>query len=143
LQAANSAKRETGELEHKPEVVEAWVSQLCQRFGHGPIAVSVEQVKGALVYILGVVRSQQTEGYEPVKSTSSRKLSGVVFARQDFKKDVVYESVLVKACDAHALVFIFGGADQETVNKLSEATELTLDPATSGCSSTAASPVQK
>ena len=53
LQAANSAKRETGELEHKPEVVEAWVSQLCQRFGHGPIAVSVEQVKGALVYMLG------------------------------------------------------------------------------------------
>jgi hypothetical protein len=35
LQAANSAKRETGELEHKPEVVEAWVSELCRRsFAH-------------------------------------------------------------------------------------------------------------
>ena len=53
LQAAHSAKRETEELEHKPEVVEAWVSQLCQRFGQGPIAVAVEQVKGALVYMLG------------------------------------------------------------------------------------------
>jgi hypothetical protein len=51
LQAANSAQQEDGELEHKPEVVEAWVSELCQRFGHGPIAVAVEQVKGALVYI--------------------------------------------------------------------------------------------
>ena len=52
LQAANSARRENGELEHKPEVVEAWVSELCQRFGQGPIAVAVEQVKGALVYML-------------------------------------------------------------------------------------------
>src|SRR6202048_3055123 len=53
LQPANSTKREGGELEHKPEVVEAWVSELCQRFGHGAIAVAVEQVKGALVYMLG------------------------------------------------------------------------------------------
>jgi len=27
LQAANSTKREGGELEHKPEVVEAWLHQ--------------------------------------------------------------------------------------------------------------------
>src|ERR1700694_5643176 len=53
LQPANSRKREGGELEHKPEVVEAWVSELRQRFGHGAIAVAVEQVKGALVYMLG------------------------------------------------------------------------------------------
>jgi hypothetical protein len=48
----------------------------------------------------------------------------------------VYESVLVKACDAQALVFtqalvfVFAGADQETVNKLTADTELKLDPAT-------------
>src|ERR1700676_516778 len=41
-----------GELEHKPEVVEAWVSELCRRFGQGAIAVAVEQVKGALVFML-------------------------------------------------------------------------------------------
>ena len=52
LQAAGSAKRETGELEHKVEAVEAWVAELCQRFGHRPIAVAVEQVKGALVFLL-------------------------------------------------------------------------------------------
>jgi hypothetical protein len=94
-------------------------------------------------YMLRIVRSQQADGYEPVKSTSSGKLDGAVFARQDFKKDVVYESVLVKACDAQALVFIFGGADQETVNKLCDATDLKLDPATSGCTSNATGPVQK
>jgi hypothetical protein len=52
LQAAGSRKRETGELEHKVEAVEAWVAELCQRFGHRPIAVAVEQVKGALVFLL-------------------------------------------------------------------------------------------
>ncbi len=41
LQAADSSKRETGELEHKPEVVEAWVGELCRRFGQGAIAVAV------------------------------------------------------------------------------------------------------
>ncbi len=32
LQAAGSQRRESGELEHTPEAVEAWVGQLCQRF---------------------------------------------------------------------------------------------------------------
>ena len=34
LQAAGSEQRESGELEHTPEAVEAWVGQLCQRFAH-------------------------------------------------------------------------------------------------------------
>jgi hypothetical protein len=100
-------------------------------------------------YMQRMVRSQRSDGYEPVESTSYGKLGGVVFARQDFRKDVVYESVLVKACDAHALVFtqalvlIFAGADQDTVNKLSAATELKLDRAASGCISNANGQVQK
>ena len=52
LQAVGSEKRESGELEHTPEAVEAWVGQLCQRFGNGPIAVAVEQSRGALVFML-------------------------------------------------------------------------------------------
>jgi len=94
-------------------------------------------------YMLRIVRSQRSDGYEPVEGPTSGNLGGVVFARQDFKKDVVYESVFVRACDPQALVFIFGGADQETVNKLSAATELKLDPKTSGCISNAAGSVQK
>jgi len=49
LQQAGSSERESGELEHKPETVGAWVGELCRRLGAGPIAVAVEQVKGALV----------------------------------------------------------------------------------------------
>ena len=52
LQAAGSEKRESGELEHTPEAVEAWVGQLGQRFGNRPIAVAVEQSRGALVFML-------------------------------------------------------------------------------------------
>ena len=52
LQAADSEKRESGELEHTPEAVETWVGQLCQRFNNRPIAVAVEQSRGALVFML-------------------------------------------------------------------------------------------
>ena len=52
LQEAGSAKRESGELEHKVESVETRVAELWQRFGHRPIAVAVDQVKGALVFML-------------------------------------------------------------------------------------------
>jgi len=48
----DSEKRESGELEHTPEAVEAWVGQLCQRFSNRPIAVAVEQSRGALVFML-------------------------------------------------------------------------------------------
>jgi transposase len=52
LQAAGSQRRESGELEHTPEAVEAWVTQLCQRFAQRPIAVAIEQSRGALVFML-------------------------------------------------------------------------------------------
>ena len=70
-------------------------------------------------------------------------LGGIVFSRYDFKKGIVYESLFVKMCDTQALVFIFAGADEKTVNELSAETELKLDPATSGCLSNAATSQDK
>jgi hypothetical protein len=52
LQAAGSEKRESGELLHTSEAVEAWVGQLCQRFADRPMAVALEQSRGALVFML-------------------------------------------------------------------------------------------
>src|SRR5215469_4515618 len=52
LQAVGSEKRESGELEHTPEAVEVWISELCQRFANRPIAVALEQSRGALVFML-------------------------------------------------------------------------------------------
>jgi transposase len=76
LQRAGSTQREHGELEHKPEVVEAWVSQLSQRFGPGPIAVAVEQRKGALVFMLS---KYECLHLFPVPSTMSASMREALY----------------------------------------------------------------
>ncbi len=76
LQEAGSAKRESGELEHKVETVEAWVAELCQRYGHRPIAVAVEQVKGALVFMLN---KYECLHIFPVPSTMTASLRNALY----------------------------------------------------------------
>src|SRR6476646_6397315 len=49
---AGSRKSEAGELDSTPEAVEVWAANLQQRFGGRPIAVILEQTRGALVYML-------------------------------------------------------------------------------------------
>ena len=49
LQVAGQGKKETGTLEQKPEVIGPWVAQLRERFGGRPIAVALEQSRGALI----------------------------------------------------------------------------------------------
>src|ERR1700680_5289785 len=73
LQAAGSEKRHSGELEHTPKAVEAWVGQLCQRFGNRPIAVAVEQLRGALVYMLAKYEPLHLFPVPPPMSASMRK----------------------------------------------------------------------
>jgi transposase len=76
LQAAGTTQRETGELEQKPETVEAWVGQLCQRFGNRPIAVALEQSKGALILMLSKYAALHLF---PVPSTMSAKLRAALY----------------------------------------------------------------
>jgi hypothetical protein len=76
LRAVGLEKRENGELEHTPEAVEAWVGQLCQRFANRPIAVAVEQSRGALVFML----SQYEPLYLfPVPSTRSARMREALY----------------------------------------------------------------
>ena len=72
LQAAGATQREDGEVEHTPETVEAWVGQLCRRFGNRPIAVAVEQVKGALVFMLSKYELLHLFPVPPAMSASMR-----------------------------------------------------------------------
>ena len=46
------ASPEQGEFENTPEAVQAWATGLCHRFGGRPIALCLEQSRGALVYML-------------------------------------------------------------------------------------------
>jgi transposase len=52
LQNSGSNKTELGEIEHTPEAVDAWAMELSRRFGERPVAVALEQVRGALVFML-------------------------------------------------------------------------------------------
>lgn len=52
LQPNDSEAREQGEIKHTPEAVESWVAMLSSRFSGRPIAVAMEQSRGALVFML-------------------------------------------------------------------------------------------
>jgi transposase len=52
LRPAGSHREEHGELENTPEAVEVWAASLYERFGGRPIAICLEQSRGALVYML-------------------------------------------------------------------------------------------
>ena len=52
LQAAGQKAKESGELEQKPELIGPWVAKLRERFGGRPVAVAVEQSRGALIHAL-------------------------------------------------------------------------------------------
>ena len=52
LRAAGSDRTERGTLDNTPEAVEVWAAELSQRFGGRPLALALEQRKGALVVLL-------------------------------------------------------------------------------------------
>lgn len=52
LRAADSDRGDQGELENTPEAVQAWAAGLAQRFGGRPVAVALEQARGALLFML-------------------------------------------------------------------------------------------
>ena len=52
LQEAGSNQIESLQLDHKPDSISNWVSQLRQRFQGKPIAIALEQKRGGLLYLL-------------------------------------------------------------------------------------------
>jgi transposase len=52
LQEAGSDKRHGSTLEHTPEALQSWIQSLRDRFGGRPVAIAVEQKRGALIYAL-------------------------------------------------------------------------------------------
>lgn len=52
MQVAGSSERESGTLQHTPEEIEAWAMLWAERFGGQPVAVALEQSRGALIYAL-------------------------------------------------------------------------------------------
>jgi transposase len=49
---AGTSKVETGAIDHTPEAIEVWATELRMRFGGQSVAVALEQSRGALVFML-------------------------------------------------------------------------------------------
>ena len=52
LQVAGSTQRERGQLKHTPEDIESWAVEWATRFGGRPVAIALEQSRGALLWAL-------------------------------------------------------------------------------------------
>jgi transposase len=52
LQEAGTTSREPSKLDQTPEALQAWIQRLRTRFGGRPVAIAVEQARGALIYAL-------------------------------------------------------------------------------------------
>lgn len=93
--------------------------------------------RSSSAYLRKVVQANERggQGFRSTGDSSDEIFGGLAFARQDFSNDTTYEVVLVKSCDAQALVFIFAASDHDGVNKLIAATQLKVDLGRSGCGS--------
>lgn len=80
-----------------------------------------------------VIRGKGQAGFKVVRENLQATLGGASFGRTDFKRDIVYEAVLVKSCDREALVLIFTASDRNSVDNLIATTDLKLDAVRSGC----------
>ena len=70
LQAAGSHKRETGTFAQTPKAIEEWVACLAARFDELPIAIALEQSRGALV--CGLMRYRHLTIYPIPPAASDR-----------------------------------------------------------------------
>jgi transposase len=85
LQEANSTVRERGVVEHTPEAIEVWVAQMNQRFAGRPIAVAVEQTRGALVFMLSKYEQLHIFPVPPAMTSNLRKAFYSSGAKDDSK----------------------------------------------------------
>lgn len=72
-QAAEEKKREGGDFASRAGAVEARVGELARRFGSGPIAVAVEQTRGALLWQLSKYEQLHLYLVAPQTSAQFRK----------------------------------------------------------------------
>ena len=111
LQEPHSSTRERGEVDHMPEAVEAWVAQMSQRFAGRPIAVAVEQTRGALVFMLSKYEQLHIFPVPPAMIANLRK----AFYSSGAKNDPADTDLLLDLLQMH----------REKLRRLSPDTEAT------------------
>jgi transposase len=111
LQEANSSARERGEVNSMPEAIEAWVARMSQRFAGRPIAVAVEQTRGALVFMLSKYEQLHIFPVPPAMTANLRK----AFYSSGAKNDPADTDLLLDLVERH----------REKLRRLSPDTEAT------------------
>lgn len=96
---AGGGKRESGVLKQRPEAVERWVGELERRFSPQPIAVAVEQSRGALVFLLSKYERLHIYPVPPAMSANLRKAFYPSGSKDDPKDAELLLEILLKHRD--------------------------------------------
>lgn len=75
LEVPGNRKREKGKLSQTPEAIEQWAANLAHRFGEQPVAVALEQSRGALVCALSRYRHLTIYPIPPAASAGFREFA--------------------------------------------------------------------
>jgi transposase len=99
LRPASGGPSQNGVLDNTPEAVELWAMQLHHRFPTGPIAVAVEQKRGAVIYMLSKYDHLVLYPVPPAMSASYRRAFFPSGAKSDPADAELLLSLLVQHRD--------------------------------------------
>jgi transposase len=83
LEAADSASRQSGTLEHTPEAIDVWAAELQLRFAGQPVAIALEQSRGPLVFMLSKYQHLVLFPVHPTSLANYRKIFRPSGAKDD------------------------------------------------------------
>jgi hypothetical protein len=89
-------KRSRGEVIHTPEAIDAWAAELAQRFGGQPVAIALEQARGALITSLSKYAHLQLFIVDPSRLNYYRKSVSPSGAKSDPKDSELILDFLFK-----------------------------------------------
>jgi len=89
-------KIQRGQLDNKPETVEVWASELAQRFGGRPVALALEQARGAVVGMLSKYAHLVLFPVHPTTMANYRKTFSPSGAKSDSKDGDLILDLLIK-----------------------------------------------
>jgi transposase len=73
VQEAGSDQRHRFDLDHTPEALQNWIQSLRERFGGRPVAIALEQKRGALIYALMHVEFLHLYPVNPITAAKMRE----------------------------------------------------------------------
>jgi len=129
LRAADSSQIETSVLDQKPESLQAWIQQLRLRFAGRPVALILEQSRGALLYALMEVDFLRLYPINPQTLAKFRKALYPSGAKDD-PTDAALLLELLEKHREHLRVWVPDDPDTRCLRLLSEARRKLVDQKT-------------